>query len=839
VTLKARTAAQNFPIRENKGMSSLRLDLRFALRTLRKNPGFTATALAALALGIGATTAIFSVVNTVLLRPLTFPDPDRIVSFFLTSPNGPSYGGSATRFNVWREQNRAFQDISAYEYNGANLNLTGGVFAEQIHGIRVSSGYFRLFGAPVIFGRTFTADEDRPNGGRAVVLNYGLWQRRFGGDPRIVGKTISLGGTPYLVVGIVGPGFNTELDSPPDVWLPFQIDPASVDHAQYFSVVARLRPGVTLAMAKAQLQLAANEFRRKFPNMMGQRDGFAIEPFPEAIVSEVRSSLLVLAGAVSFVLLIACANVANLLLVRATGRKREIALRAALGAGRGRIIRQLLTESVVLSALGGALGLGLGLVGVHALLAINPGDIPRIGEHGSAIVLDWRLVAFTSFVSLAAGIVFGLIPALDVSRTDLSVTLKEGGGRSGTGFRQNKTRSLLVVSEMALALVLLIGAALLIRSFVALRAVNPGFDARNILTMRMSLAEPRFEKTSSVNRLIQNAVQRIETLPAVLSAGASYTLPLEGGFGVPFNIVGRTPATGRYDGRGWIAVSPHYFDVFKIPFVRGRVFNDRDDAAGGRVAIINEALARQFWPKGDPIGERVLLGKGYGPEFEEPERQIVGIAQDVHDFGLNRNPSPMVYVPMAQVADGLTALVTRDARLTWIVRTRVDPRSLRSSIAKELEEVSGGLPVANVRSMKEVVSASTARADFNMTLLAIFGAAALLLAVIGVYGLMAYSVGQRTRELGIRLALGAESARVRNMVVGEGMRLALIGVVIGMAAAFGLTRLLRSFLFGVEAWDPMVFVTVPVVLSAAALMAVWFPARRAAGTDPAEALRQN
>ena len=820
-------------------MTPLVQDVTYAFRTLRKNPGFAATALAALALGIGATTAIFSVVNTVLLRPLTFPDPDRIVSFFLTSPNGPSYGGSATRFNVWREQNRAFQDISAYEYNGANLNLTGGAFAEQVHGIRVSSGYFRLFGAPVIFGRTFTADEDRPNGGRAVVLNYGLWQRRFGGDPRMIGKTISLGGAPYVVVGIVGPGFNTELDTPPDVWLPFQIDPASVDHAQYFSVVARLRPGVTLAMAKAQLQLAADEFRRKFPNMMGPRDGFGVQPLPEAIVSEVRSSLLVLAGAVSFVLLIACANVANLLLVRATGRKREIALRAALGAGRGRIIRQLLTESVVLSALGGALGLGLGLVGVRALLAINPGDIPRIGEHGSAIALDWRLVAFTIFVSLATGIVFGLIPALDVSRTDLSVTLKEGGGRSGTGFRQNKTRALLVVSEMALALVLLVGAALLIRSFVALRAVNPGFDAHNILTMRMSLAEPRFEKTSGVNRLIQNAVQRVETLPAVLSAGASYTLPLEGGFGVPFNIVGRTPASGRYDGRGWIAVSPHYFDVFKIPVVRGRVFSHRDDAAGARVAIINEALARQFWPKGDPIGERVLLGKGYGPEFEEPERQIVGIAQDVHDFGLNRNPSPMVYVPMAQVTDGITALVTRDARITWIVRTRVDPRSLRSSIAKELEEVSGGLPVANVRSMDEVVSGSTARADFNMTLLAIFGAAALLLAVIGVYGLMAYSVGQRTRELGIRLALGAEAARVRNMVVGEGMRLALIGVAIGMAAAFGLTRLLRSFLFGVEAWDPMVFVTVPVVLSAAALLAVWFPARRAAGTDPAEALRQS
>jgi predicted permease len=806
---------------------------------LRKNPGFTATALAALTLGIGATTAIFSVVNTVLLKPLTFPDPDRIVTFFITTPGGPAYGGSATRFNVWRQQTQAFQDVSAYEYAGANLNLTGETFPEQVHGIRVSADYFRLLGAPVIQGRTFTAEEDRPNGAHAAVLSYGLWQRHFSGDPHMIGKTISLSGAPYVVVGIVGPRFNTELDTPPEVWLPFQIDPASVDHAQYFSVIARLKPGVTLAMAKAQLQLAADEFRRKFPNMMGPRDGFSVQPYPEAIVSEVRSSLLVLAGAVSFVLLIACANVANLLLVRATGRKREIALRAAVGASRGRIIRQLLTESVVLSVLGGALGLALGLVGVRALVAMNPGDIPRIGEHGAAIALDWRLVLFTVCVSVVTGVLFGLIPAFDVSRTDLSITLNEGGGRSGTGFRQNKTRSLLVISEVALALVLLTGAALLIRTFVALRTVNPGFVAHNILTMRMSVGGSRFAKTAAVNQLIQNAVQRMEGLPAVASAGASYLLPLEGGFGMPFNIVGRIPAGGRYDGRGWMSVSPHYFDVFKIPVVRGRAFNQRDDAAGIRVAIINEALAREFWPKGDPIGERVLLGKGYGPEFEEPERQIIGVAADVHDFGLNRNPTPMVYVPMAQVTDGITALANRASRIVWIVRTEVSPYSLRSAIRTELEQASGGLPVSHVRSMDDIVSESTARADFNMTLLTLFGAAALVLAVIGIYGLMAYSVRQRTREIGIRLALGAEANLVRNMVVAEGMRLSLIGMAIGIAAAFGLTRLLQSFLFGVQAWDPLVFVTVPLLLGAATLGAVWFPARRAAGTDPADALRQN
>jgi len=482
-------------------------------------------------------------------------------------------------------------------------------------------------------------------------------------------------------------------------------------------------------------------------------------------VSDVRSSLLVLAGAVGFVLLIACANVANLLLVRATGRKREIAVLAALGAGRGRVVRQLLTESVLLSLAGGALGLALGMAGVRALLAMNPGDIPRIGEHGSAIALDWRLVGFTLFVSLATGILFGLIPALDVSRVDLSGALKEGGGRSGTGLRHNKTRSMLVIGEMALALVLLVGAALFIRTFWALRAVDPGFDAHRVLTMRMSLAGSRFEKTAGVNQLIHDGVERLEALPGVAAAAATYNLPIEGAFGVPFTIVGRTPAGSLYDGRGWTGVSPGYFEVFRIPVLRGRTFNQRDDGGAARVAIVNQAMARQFWPGGDPLGSQILLGKGYGPEFEEPAREIVGIAGDVHDSGLNRNPIPMVYVPLAQVTDSITALANRAASLAWVVRTNGAPLALGPAVEKELERASGGLPVARVRSMDEIVLESTARADFNMTLLAIFGCLALLLAVIGIYGLMAYSVEQRTQEIGIRLALGADAGRVRNMVV--------------------------------------------------------------------------
>lgn len=403
-------------------------DVRYAIRAFFKAPAFTATVLTALALGIGANTAIFSVINAVLLKPLTWPDPGRIVFFFVMTPGGPAYGGSAAKFNVWRRQTEILQDVSAWEYIGADLNLTGGAYPEQVHAIRVSSDYFRLLGAPVLHGRTFTAEEDRPGGGHAGVITHGLWQRRFGGDPRIIGKSISLSGVPYTVVGVVGSGFNTELDSPPDIWLPFQIDPTSSEHAHYFTVAGRLKPGVTLAMANAQLQLASGEFGRRFPNILGSRDTFKVQPLQEGMVSDVRSSLLVLAGAVSFVLLIACANAANLLLARATGRKREIAVRSAIGAGRGRIIRQLLTESIVLSLAGGAFGLALGFAGVRALLAVNPGSLPRIGEHGSAMAMDWRLLVFTASISLITGVLFGLVPALDVSRADLSALSRRAPG---------------------------------------------------------------------------------------------------------------------------------------------------------------------------------------------------------------------------------------------------------------------------------------------------------------------------------------------------------------------------------------------------------------------------
>ena len=805
--------------------------MRAAVRYLRKSPAFTLTALAALAVGIGANTAIFSVINAVLLRPLTYPAADRIMLFYQASPGGSSYGSSPARFNVLRRQTSIFQDISAYEYSPSNLYLTAGPLPEQVDAIRVSADYFRLLGAPFAFGRAFTPEEDSPGGPRAAVLSYGLWRRRFDADAHIAGKTVALGGVPYTVVGVLGSAFNTELDSPPDVFLPFQIDPGSRDQAHYFNVLARLRPGITLPAATARLAPASAEFRRRFPQNMGPRDSFAIQPYQDAMVSEVRPSLLVLAGAVGLVLLIACANVANLLLARAAGRRREMAIRSAVGAGRGRIIRQLLTESTILSLAGAVLGVLVGYAGVRGLLSLDPGDIPRLGPHNAAVTLDWRVLVFAAGVSLLTGLLFGLIPAFDGSRVELTTALNQDG-RSGPGRHQTRTRSLLVVSEIAMALILLIGAALLIRTFAALRAVDPGFDPHNVLTMRMSLAGSRFETTREVNRLIADSVRRIEALPAVSRAGAAYTLPLQGVFGIPFNVVGAAATGARYDGRGWMAVTPGYFDVFKIPLLRGRDFNPADTSGASGVAIVNAAFARKF-----PQADRVILGQSYGPEFVDAPRQIVGVAGDVRDEGLDRNARAMVYVPMAQVSDGLTALATRASTLAWFVRTRVPPQALRVPITNELLAASGGLSVSRVRSMEEVVWRSTATQRFHMTLLIIFACAALLLAAIGIYGVMAYSVEQRTREIGIRMALGAGSQQVRNGVVREGLRMALAGVALGELAAFGLTRWISSFLFGVAAADPLTFIAIPVLLTSVALAAAWIPACRATRIDPVAALR--
>jgi putative ABC transport system permease protein len=801
---------------------------------LAKSPAFSLAVIAALALGIGVNTAIFSVVNAVLLKPLTYPDPDRMVQFLSTSPNGNNPGASITKFHNWQQQTSVFQDVAAYDFGGPGFNLTGTV-PEQVHGIHVTHDYFALFGAPIQLGRIFTQEEDLPNGGRVVVLSNGFWKRKFGGNPKIVGTAISLGGDPYTIVGVLGPNFETDPVS--DMWLPFQFDPNSQNQGHFFLAAGRLNPGITLDQANAQLKLAAQQFLRRYPDY-DPKNGFAVQPLRDFIVSDVRSSLFVLLGAVGFVLLIACANVANLLLVRATGRKREFAIRIALGARRAHIIRQLLTESILLSLTGGILGLILGYVGVRSLLAINPGNIPRIGETGAGVGIDWRVLAFTLAISLATGILFGLFPAIGASRPDLNSTLKESSNRAGTGFRQNKARSVLVISEVSLALILLIGAALLIRTFVALRAVDPGFNPHNVLTMYMSLTGDRFEKTAGVAQLARLGRERLNAIPGVEASASTCCLPLEGGFGLPFIVVGRPLGKEQQTGgAGWMSTSPGYFDVFRIPILRGRDFTENDTGSAPDVVLINQSMAKKFWPKEDPVGQQLIIGKGVGPQFEEAARQVIGVVGDIHDGGLNRDPRPLMIVPQAQVTDGMTALNAGIGPVAWLVRTRTDPRQLANAITEQLRQASNGFPVARVRPMEEVVIHSTAREDFNMLLLTIFGAAALLLASIGIYGLMAYSSQQRTQEMGIRMALGADRSKIRSLVIWHGMRLALAGIVIGIGVAFALAHLIASFLFGVKWWDPIVFVIMPVILTLTALLAVWVPAQRASRLNPMDALR--
>jgi predicted permease len=811
-------------------------DLKFVARSLAKTPGFTVIAILVIAVGIGVNTAVFSVINTVLLKPLTYPDPQSLVMLMNTSPRGSSAWANVPKFALYRQQTSVFSKVAAFDTGGAGLNLTASDHPMQVQGVHVTQQYFDMMGAPVISGRTFTEAEDRPNGGRVVVLSYGLWKSRFGGNSQIVGSTIRLDNQPYLVVGVIGKSFAT--DVPTDLWLPFQFDLNTQDQAHYFTVAARLKPGITIGQANAQLKLTADQYRRTYgPGAMGPQDGFSVMSLQEWMVGDSRTSLWVLMGAVGFVLLIACANVANLMLVRATGRKRELATRAALGAGRGMIVRQLLTESLALALTGGFLGLVLGAVGVRLLLAIAPGGIPRIGEDGSAVTPDWHVLLFTLGVSVLTGILFGLAPAISASRPNLVAALNESSTRSGVGFRSGKLRSALVVSEMALALILVIGAGLLIRTFMKLEAVNPGYDTRNVLTMSMSISGDRFQKTAGVAQLVKDGSDKLAALPGVTDAAAACCLPLDGGFGLPFDIVGRPKGNAPFTGGGgYDTVSWNYFNTFKIPLLRGRMFTERDNGSAPGVVIINEALAKQYWPKGDPLKDRMQIAPGPGP-FAEPARQVIGIVGDTHSRSLDTPSDPMMYTPIAQMTDGMTALNSRIAPLMWIVRSQVEPHSLAAPMAAALRVASGGLPVAHIRTMDEIVVKNTSRQRFNMLLLTIFGASALLMAAIGIYGLMAYSVQQRTQEMGIRMALGAQASHIRNMVIRQGMVLALIGVVIGIAGAFGLTRFLASFLFDVKAWDPLAFVVTPLLLSAVALLAVWVPAQRAVRVDPMSALR--
>ncbi|MGH9411730.1 MAG: ABC transporter permease, partial [Vicinamibacterales bacterium] len=683
-------------------IEALRKDLTHALRMFTQSPAFTFAAVAALTLGIGANTAIFSVVNAVLLKPIAMPDADRVVVFMNVTPGGSGPAASPAKFEHYLQQTDIVQDVSAF--NTGVMNYTGGTFAEQFPSGRVSANFFKLIEAPVVLGRTFTPDEDKPSGPHVTVISRHLWESRLNADPNIVGKSLSLGGDAYTIVGVLGNLDLREFGKTPDVWTLFQFDPNTTDQGHYFEVLGRLKPGVTLQQANARMQAAAISYRAKFPTALGPKASFGVKPLRDVIVgSGARSSLMILVCAVSFVLLIACANVANLLLVRATGRQREIAIRAAIGGSRWRIVGQLLTESMVLSLTGGAIGLFVGWAGIRALLSVNTAGLPRVGDNGSLVGLDWHVVVFTLLVSIATGVIFGLIPAVQSSRVDLTTTLKESSGRSGSGFRQNKMRSVLVVVEVALASVLLIGSALLIRTSVALGHVDPGFDTHNVLTMRMSLRGQQYGKASAVDQLVRNGIERLRSIPGVVLASATCCVPLEGGYGLPFRIVGRpldANSQGPYHGGGgWTTVSPGYFEVFKIPVKRGRSFNDRDTSTSTPVVIINEAMAKQYWPKSDPLNDRLVIGKGMMKEFAaEPDRQIIGVVGDTRSGGLDSNPSPEMFIPQSQETDAANALNVGLSPMAWIVRTRVPPQTLSSQIQDELRKTTG-LPVSDVQSM--------------------------------------------------------------------------------------------------------------------------------------------
>ncbi len=804
-------------------VESLWRDAVYGVRGLSRAPMLVLIAVLAVALGIGSTTAVFSLVNAVLLKPVPVPDADSLVEL--------SPAATPKTFAFWRDEVDVLQDLSAY-MPARCMNFTGGEVAEQVQAVQISLGALTCWGTSIRRGRGFTREEDSPGGPRVALLSEGFWKSRFAGDPQVLGKTISLNGEAHTVIGIAADSsFLLEQDGLPDVYVPFQLNLNSTDQTLRFRVTGRLKPGVGLRQANAALQASTDAYRSRFPRELVPRDGFSAALYRDYLVGGNRPLFTILAGAVGLVLLIACANVANLLLARAEGRRREIAIRVAIGAGRARVIRQLLTESLLLSLAGGALGTLLGFAGIRALLAIDTARLPRVGDGGVAVGMDWRVLAFALGISLLTGIVFGLFPAIAGSRVNLA-------SMQASGPRHNKTRAALVVCEIALAVILLVGSTLLVRTFVTLYSVDRGFDATNVITMRMKMTGAKFQKAAVLADSMRDGLERVRALPGVTSATATYFIPLQTAIAMNFDVAGQSAAGNPL--AGWTPVAPGYFDVFQIPVKLGRAFNDRDDSAALPVVLISESMAKAYWGDADPLGEHIIIGRGR-PQFRaEPARQIVGIVGDIRDRQLYDKPQPTMYVPQAQITDAMNAFLVRIQPVAWMVRTQkivsMQPSALVPAIKEQLR-LATGLPVMEVRSMDQVVAASAARQRFNMLLMTVFGSAALLLAAIGVYGSMAYSVEQRRREIGIRLALGAETGRVRRRVVFEGMRLALAGAAIGLGAAWELSRFLASFLYGVPARDPLVFVTVPMVLSAVALLAVWVPASRASRIDPLTALR--
>jgi predicted permease len=822
-------------------MGTLAFDIRYAFRMLARNPGFAAIAILALALGIGVNTAIFTVVNAVLLQPLPYPEPDRVVEVARQFPDG-GLGNSISipKYMVWKD-NHVFQSMTLYGFAAAGMNLGAGDRPEPVKTLQVSAGFFQVFGVAPAVGRAFTASEDVPNGPAVAVLTHEMWQARLGGDARLIGRPVLLNGQPYTVLGVLPKAFRSEPQA--EVFLPLQADPHSTNQGHYLDVAARLRPGVTLSAARAEMKIAGERFRKDNPKWMDKGESVAVRPMREATVGDIKTALMVLLGAVGFVLLIACANVANLLLARAAARQREMAVRAAVGAGRWRVVRQLLTESVLLAGIGGALGFALGSWGVRALLLLVPANIPRLmdadGVRAVAPPLDWRVAAFTLAAALLTGILFGLIPALQASKLDLVSALKEAGSRSGTSRRHNRARSSLVVSEVALALVLVAGAALLIRTFVGLSNAQPGIDPHNVLTMMTSLTSGAYSTTAKIDAFTTDTLRRIESIPGVEDAATTVILPGIGfGMDLPFNIAGKPPSKGeQYNGdEQYRYVSGHYFQAFRIPLLRGRRFTETDTGNSTPVAIINQHMAKHYWPNQDPVGQVITIGQGLGPQFADPPRQIVGVVGTVKEAGVAVGDVGVMYIPAAQVPQGMMELARQLIPLAWVVRTPGDPMALRMAVQREIQAVDASMTVSRFEPMEKVLASTMARQNFNMLLLTIFATIALLLAAIGIYGVMSYSVEQRTQEIGIRMALGSSRGDVLKLMLGAGLKLAGIGVAIGLALAYLLTRFLASLLFSVKAGDPWTLAAVAGILGLVALIATYIPARRAAATDPGQAL---
>jgi putative ABC transport system permease protein len=813
-------------------MESLRQDLAFGLRTLVKNPAFTIVAVLALALGTGANTAIFSVINGVLLRPLPFQEPDRLVMVWTnnTKSNQPQNALSVPDFLNYRD-NSVLEQIACLAYD--DFNLTGGDQPEHVQGTMVSANFFSVLGVTPQRGRAFLPNEDQAGADRVVIISNGLWKRRFGGDPALLNQTIQLNGAGFTVVGVAPPDFQSP-EKGDDLWVPMSFDGAdrlripSVAGPEdlkkrvlrFLKAVARLKPGVALNSAQAEMSTIAGRLEQQYPD---SNTGFGINlvPLHRQIVGDIKPALFLLLAAVGLVLLIACANVANLLLARAAARQKEIAIRIALGAGRARLIRQLLTESVMLAIVGGALGLVLAWVGLRVLVRINPANVPRLDEIG----IDGYVLGFTMLVSVLTGLLFGLVPALQASRPDLNETLKEGARGSTGGIGRQRVRGILVVTEVALTQMLLIGAGLMIKSFYSLQQVNPGFNADNILTMQVTLPPVKYAQDNQITAFFEQALKRIEVLPGVQAAGAATTLPLTSNSIIRrFTIDGRTLASPNERlGAAYFAISPDYFRAMGIRLVSGRSFTDQDRDKSQQVIIINDTMRRRFWPNEEPIGKHISIVAEAGVS-----REIVGVVADVKHSSLDAESGLEIYEPYLQFPWNFMALT---------VRTAGDPLRLAPVVKDEILAIDKGQPVYDVKTMAQIVGDSVSQPRLYMLLLGIFATIALVLSAVGIYGVMNYTVNQRKHEIGIRMAIGAQPSDILKMVVGQGMLLALIGVLIGVVAAFFLGRVIEMLLFGVSGRDLMTFVGLPVVLILVSLLSSYVPARRATRVDPMIALR--